>query len=139
VVDLAVPESRSSWARRSLPPAVAALLARARDEQGLTVAQAAERIGISPRYLRQLEAGQRTMSTVVAEALVVVYELAPDDVERLRGAALPGVGRAYRKVPQQLAAAVVERADSGEVRLFPEPEPLPSGIQSRVVRPSPYA
>lgn len=88
------PPWRSRHAHRSLAPAVSGLLLEARLGLCLTVAEAAERIGITPRMVRYLEAGQRRPSTVVAEQLVEAYELDGDDAAAVRSVALRHVGRA---------------------------------------------
>lgn len=88
------PPWRSRTAHRQLDRDVAALLARAREQRGWSVADAAWRVGITPRMLRYLEAGQRVPSTVVADDLARVYELAGEDTWLLASVALPNVGHA---------------------------------------------
>lgn len=87
------PPWRSRHAHRSLAPAVAAMLLRARIAWGWTQVEAAERCDVARRMIGMLEAGQRVPSRAMAEALITGYGLDSRDAELLRQVALPGVGR----------------------------------------------
>lgn len=75
------------------PPALGPLLRSARLRTGLGVREAARAAGVSHSHLINLEAGRRTPSRTVAEALIRVLALDVATSELLRGAALDDVGR----------------------------------------------
>lgn len=79
---------------RCVPPAeLGPVLRSARLRQGLGVREAARAAGVSHSHLINLEAGRRTPSRSVAEALIRVLLLDDASGELLRGAALDDVGR----------------------------------------------
>ena len=61
--------------RRTLPPDLASVLWRAREQSGLTNRQVATQAGIDPSYLSKLVRGTRCPSLVTGERLVVVLPL----------------------------------------------------------------
>ena len=79
--------------RRTLPPALASALWRAREQSGLTNQDAAAQIGIDPSYLSKLARGSRCPSQVVAERLIGVLTLTPGEQEALRDAAVADRGK----------------------------------------------
>ena len=81
------------YARRHLDPAIAASLRTARQASWLTLRQLANRTGLSPGYLCQLENGRRVPSTVVVDRLIEALSPGPAEAALWRRAALPGVGK----------------------------------------------
>jgi len=79
--------------RRTLPPDVAAMLAAARRERGLSVREAARRAGVTAGTIIHLEKGRRAPSIIVAEGLIGAYRLAGRDAAMLRDAAVTDAGR----------------------------------------------
>lgn len=85
------PPWRSRTARRSLDPAAARALRRAR--LGWSVSEASRRTGVSRRMIALLERAQRRPSASLAEALVRGYGMSDADAAPVRAAALANVGR----------------------------------------------
>jgi transcriptional regulator with XRE-family HTH domain len=53
-----------------------------REKRGLDLARAACRLGLNPRYLRQLELGRRPLSLPLAERMARAYGCSVDDLVR---------------------------------------------------------
>lgn len=87
------PPWRSRHAHRNLPPDVAEMLHMARLGHGWTKSEAERRTGISRRMITLLERGERYPSQTLAEDLIDGYRLGELNADRLRGIALPNVGR----------------------------------------------
>jgi transcriptional regulator with XRE-family HTH domain len=79
--------------RRTLSPAVAAMLAGARRERGWSVREAARRANVTAGTIMHLEKARRAPSTVVAKAIIYGYDLAFDEAEMLRAEEVPDAGR----------------------------------------------
>lgn len=81
-------------AKRHLPGDVGQSLRFARRRRGWSFRVAARNLGVSAGYLCHLERGHRVPSTAVAEVLIDGYGIDGPRAERLRGVAVPDVGRA---------------------------------------------
>ena len=88
------PPWRSRHAHRSLPAAVADLLAARQSALGWTQADVSAACGISRLAWWHLAvAADRRPSCAMAEALIAGLDLGADDAARLRAVAVPNVGR----------------------------------------------
>jgi transcriptional regulator with XRE-family HTH domain len=87
------PPWRSRTAHRSLDPAAAKALLRARRRLGWNKSEASLRTGVSRRMILALERAERRPSVTLAEALVAGYGMQPGDAAIVRAQALPFVGR----------------------------------------------
>ncbi|MEU7384939.1 helix-turn-helix transcriptional regulator [Streptomyces sp. NPDC042207] len=81
--------------RRTPPKALGPLLRAARVRAGLSQGEAARRAGIRQPYLSAIEAGQRTPSTVVAEALADTLRLTLPECRQVYAAAVTDAGRSH--------------------------------------------
>lgn len=81
-------------AKRHLPGDVGQSLRFARRRRGWSFRVAERNLGVSAGYLCHLERGHRVPSTAVAEVLIAGYGIDGPRAERLRGVAVPDVGRA---------------------------------------------
>lgn len=92
------PEHGEHPSRRHLPPpGLGPVLRDARTRSGLSIRETARRAGISYGYLGMLETGRRCPSLSVADALDAALGLEDTEWAVLDAAALPGVGRDYRR------------------------------------------
>lgn len=85
------PPWRSRTARRSLDPAAARALRRAR--LGWSVSEASRRTGVSRRMIKLLEQGQRRPSVPLAEALIRGYGMSEAEAGPVRAEAVSLAGR----------------------------------------------
>jgi transcriptional regulator with XRE-family HTH domain len=87
------PAWRSRTAHRSLDPAAASALFRARWRLGWSKSEASRRTGVSRAMIAKLEKGTRRPSVRLAEALIGGYGMRPGAAAIVRAQALPHVGR----------------------------------------------
>lgn len=87
------PAWRGRTARRSSSPGAARALREARARHGWSLAQAAERTGVSKPHLSLLERGLRRPSESVAEDIIDAYRVTEDEAEELRAVAVRWAGR----------------------------------------------
>lgn len=96
---MARPESTARTRVRSFdnrhmpPPGLGLALKTARERAGLTTRLTAYAAGVSNGYVSSLEAGRRSPSASVAEALADVLRLLPDELAILRAAVVDNAGR----------------------------------------------
>jgi ribosome-binding protein aMBF1 (putative translation factor) len=83
------------WTSGTLPQDLAFTIAAARRARGWSCRQAAAEVGISPAHMSRLERGIRCPSVAVAEDLIRVLQLDPEDASRLLTVARPDAGRSH--------------------------------------------
>ncbi|MBD9375420.1 helix-turn-helix transcriptional regulator [Rhizobium sp. ARZ01] len=85
----------------------------ARKEAGITQSQLSERSGLSPRVVRELEAGRSNPTLATIVAIVDVLSITLDD--------LIGAARSNRVIFDVLPAAELRHGDNELTRLLPRP------------------
>lgn len=88
------PKDARAWPpRRTVTPAVAAILAAARQDHGWSLREAARRIGCAPGTVVHLEAARRAPSVITAQSIIDAYDLDDDQADMLMAEAVDGAGK----------------------------------------------
>ena len=91
--------------RRTIPPAVAEMLADARRKHRWSIREAARRVNVAPGTIVHLEKARRAPSVIVAEDMIYGYRLGP--AEARHAACRSGHGRGP-VVPVETAAPLIQ-------------------------------
>ena len=88
--------------RRTIPPAVAEMLAAARRKHRWSIREAARRVNVAPGTIVHLEKARRAPSVIVAEDIIYGYRLGLAEADMLRAAAVADAGRSSPWRPPHL-------------------------------------
>jgi transcriptional regulator with XRE-family HTH domain len=79
--------------RRTVTPETAEMLATARRKRGLSVREAARRIGCAPGTVVHLEMARRAPSVITAESIIDAYDLDDGQADILMAQAVGNAGK----------------------------------------------